>query len=95
WRETAYSRCTSHPFSRVVMTQPISRIGEFVVYNAKSYNRLKSEKVDGEFRGVVYNNSVVAGILDRSILVITKEKNCDAHHKDNNSIKSYVIFEER
>ncbi|WP_208290820.1 hypothetical protein, partial [Streptococcus pseudopneumoniae] len=20
WRETAYSRCTSHPFSRVVMT---------------------------------------------------------------------------
>ncbi|HFR3629969.1 TPA: hypothetical protein ACHVD4_001002, partial [Streptococcus suis] len=51
--------------------QPISRIGEFVVYNAKSYNRLKSEKVDGDFRGVVYNNSVVAGILDRSILVVT------------------------
>ncbi|HEM2728191.1 TPA: hypothetical protein U0576_000623 [Streptococcus suis] len=75
--------------------QPISRIGEFVVYNAKSYNRLKSEKVDGEFRGVVYNNSVVAGILDRSILVITKEKICDAHHKGNNSIKSYVTFEER
>ncbi|HEL2041058.1 TPA: hypothetical protein TY419_000348 [Streptococcus suis] len=75
--------------------QPISRIGEFVVYNAKSYNRLKSEKVDGDFRGVVYNNSVVAGILDRSILVITKEKICDAHHKGNNSIKSYVIFEER
>ncbi|HFR3574196.1 TPA: hypothetical protein ACHVCR_002456, partial [Streptococcus suis] len=68
---------------------------EFVVYNAKSYNRLKSETVDGEFRGVVYNNSVVAGILDRSILVITKEKICDAHHKGNNSIKSYAIFEER
>ncbi|HEM5189092.1 hypothetical protein [Streptococcus suis] len=75
--------------------QPISRIGEFVVYSAKSYHRLKSEKVDGDFRGVVYNNSVMAGILDRSILVITKEKNCDAHHKGNNSIKSYVIFEER
>ncbi|HEM2743033.1 TPA: hypothetical protein U0595_000799 [Streptococcus suis] len=75
--------------------QPILRIGEFVVYNAKSYNRLKSEKVDGDFRGLVYNNSVVAGILDRSILVVTKEKICDVHHKGNNSIKSYVIFEER
>ncbi|HEL1981428.1 TPA: hypothetical protein TY296_000879 [Streptococcus suis] len=75
--------------------QPISRIGEFVVYYAKSYNRLKSEKVDGDFRGGVYNNSVVAGILDRSILVVTKEKICDAHHKGNNFIKSYVIFEER
>ncbi|HEM5034337.1 TPA: hypothetical protein U1211_000495 [Streptococcus suis] len=75
--------------------QPISRIGEFVVYSAKSYHRLKSEKVDGDFRGVVYNNSVMAGILDRSILVITKEKICDAHHKGNNFIKSYVIFEER
>ncbi|HEM5641951.1 TPA: hypothetical protein U1728_000105 [Streptococcus suis] len=75
--------------------QQILRIGEFVVYNAKSYNRLKSEKVDGDFRGVVYNNSVVAGILDRSILVVTKEKICDVHHKGNNFIKSYVIFEER
>lgn len=75
--------------------QPILRIGEFVVYNAKSYNRLKSEKVDDDFRGLVYNNSVVAGILDRSILVVTKEKICDVHHKGNNSIKSYVIFEER
>ncbi|MHC3681924.1 hypothetical protein ACYKO2_05550 [Streptococcus suis] len=75
--------------------QPILRIGEFVVYNAKSYNRLKSEKVDGDFRGLVYNNSVVAGILDRSILVVTKEKICDAHHKGNDFIKSYVIFEER
>ncbi|HEM3071221.1 hypothetical protein ACJBYX_00990 [Streptococcus suis] len=75
--------------------QPILRIGEFVVYSAKSYNRLKSEKVDGDFRGVVYNNSVMAGILDRSILVVTKEKICDAHHKGNNFIKSYVIFEER
>ncbi|MFI3054779.1 hypothetical protein ODU25_06395, partial [Streptococcus suis] len=25
WRETAYSRCTSHPFSRVVMTDKYRR----------------------------------------------------------------------
>ncbi|MDW8672630.1 ArsC/Spx/MgsR family protein, partial [Streptococcus suis] len=27
WRETAYSRCTSHPFSRVVMTFLCDKVG--------------------------------------------------------------------
>ncbi|MFX3657371.1 hypothetical protein ACJBS1_09610, partial [Streptococcus suis] len=37
WRETAYSRCTSHPFSRVVMTY------------TKKINKNKTKYVDFVF----------------------------------------------